>query len=238
VGYTQARILQFVPEICEDIVFCNASEQVTLDEMLHKILSRSALIVLTAIAASAGNAVAHHPGSVVPLCSHISLSARYLAEAEPGKGPGFLFVIKNDTNKEIRLAKPVPTSAHWYAHVGQKWLWRASSGSGGSLVDANNEKGEVFAYQPKEAPQDPEYMAVPAHSSQEWTQSISDHPAIAYHPSCAICNYPGEHEYRAVFAYAYLPHPQEHAEGLLPCGLRSEPVVMPPFTVTHKASYN
>ncbi len=194
------------------------------------ILLRSAFFLLPMIAVSAGSAVTHHPGIAVPLCSHISLSASYLAEAEPGKGPGFLFVIKNDTNKEIRLAKPVPTSAHWYAHVGEKWLWRASSGTGGSLVDANHEKGEVFAYQPAQPPQHAEYMTVPPHSSQEWTESIKDHPAIAYRPGCAICNYPGEREYRAIFAYAYVPHPQEHAEGLLPCGLRSEPVVMPPLT--------
>ena len=63
-----------------------------------------------------------------------------------------------------------------------------------------------------------------------------DHPAIAYRPSCAICNYPGEREYRAVFAYAYVPHPQEHTDGLLACGLRSTPVVMPPLAVSHPAA--
>jgi hypothetical protein len=185
---------------------------------------------LSVLSTSADSAVTHHPGPYVPLCSHISLSASYLAEAEPVKGPGFLFVIKNDTNKDIRLALPVPSSAHWYAHVGAKWLWRASSGSGGSFVDAYNEKGEVFAYQPKNPPQNPEYMIVPAHASHEWTETMHDHPEIAYRPGCAICNYPGEREYRAVFAYAYVPHPQEHAEALLPCGLRSSPVVMPPLT--------
>lgn len=188
---------------------------------------------LTAIAGSTGQAVTHHPGPYVPLCSHITLSASYLAEAGPEKGPGFVFVITNDTNKEIRLAEPVPSSAHWYAHVGSKWLWRASSGSGGSFVDADNEKGEVFAYQPKEAPKNPEYMTVPPHASHEWTETVHDHPAIAYRPSCAICNNPGEHEYRAVFAYAYVPPPQEHADGLLPCGLRSGPVVMPPLPSPH-----
>jgi hypothetical protein len=190
---------------------------------------------LTAMAVSTGSAVTHHPGQSVPLCSHIGLSASYLAEAEPGKGPGFLFVIKNDTNKDIRLAEPVPSSAHWYAHVGEKWLWRASSGSGGSFVDAYNEKGEVFAYQPKELPQHAVYMTVPAHGSHEWTEAVRDHPTIAYRPSCAICNYPGEREYRAVFAYAYVPHPQEHTEGLLACGLRSGPVVMPPLAVPRAA---
>jgi hypothetical protein len=192
----------------------------------------AAIAALTAMAVSTGEAVTHHPGPYVPLCSHITLTASYLAEAEPGKGPGFLFVIKNDTNKDIRLAEPVPSSAHWYAHVGEKWLWRASSGSGGSFVDAYNEKGEVFAYQPKEPPQHAEYMTVAAHASHEWTETVRDHPSIAYRPSCAICNYPGEREYRAVFAYAYVPHPQEHADGLLACGLRSTPVVMPPLAMT------
>jgi hypothetical protein len=196
----------------------------------------AAITALTVMAVSTGRAVTHHPGPYVPLCSHIVLSANYLAEAEPGKGPGFVFVIKNDTNKDIRLAEPVPSSAHWYAHVGEKWLWRASSGSGGSFVDAYNEKGEVFAYQPKDPPQHPEYMTVPAHGSHEWTETVHDHPAIAYRPSCAICNYPGEREYRAVFAYAYVPHPQEHTDGLLACGLRSTPVVMPPLAVSHPAA--
>lgn len=178
-----------------------------------------------------GRAVARHPGPYVPLCARdIRFTASYLAEVEPGKGPGFEFVIQNDTNKEIRLAEPVPSSAHWYAHVRQKWLWRASSGSGGSLVDAYNEKGQVFAYQPKDVPQSPVYITIPAHGSHQWTETMQDHPAISYRPSCAICNYPGEREYRAVFAYAYVPHPQEHIDGLLPCGLRSAPVVMPPLS--------
>lgn len=197
-------------------------------------LFRCVSLLLPAIAASTGGAVTHHPGLALPLCSHITLSASYLAEAGPTKGPGFLFVINNDTNKEIRLEKPVPTSAHWYAHVGQRWLWRASSGSGGSLVDANNEKGQVFAYQPSQPPQHPEYITIPPHSSQEWAESMKEHPAIAYRPSCAICNNPGEREYRAVFAYAYVPHPQEHADGLLPCGLRSGPVIMPPLAANSR----
>jgi hypothetical protein len=199
-------------------------------------ICKAIFAALAAMAVSTGEAVTHHPGPYVPLCSHIALTASYLAEAEPGKGPGFVFVIRNDTNNNIRLAEPVPSSAHWYAHVGQKWLWRASSGSGGSFVDADNEKGEVFAYQPKELPRHPEYLTVPAHASHELIETVRDHPSIAYRPGCAICNYPGEHEYRAVFAYAYVPHPQEHADGLLGCGLRSGPVVMPPLAGSHPPS--
>src|ERR1700739_2033215 len=151
------------------------------------------------LALSANSAAARHPGPYVPLCSRqIVFTASYLADLQTESGPGYLFTIENHTAAPIRLAEPVPSSAHWYARVGNKWLWRASSGSGGSFVDAYNEKGEVFAYQPKDPPQHPEYMTVTAHASHEWTESVQDHPAIAYRPSCAICNYPGEHEYRAV----------------------------------------
>lgn len=202
-----------------------------------KVFLAAAIAVLSAASVSTGSAVTHHPGPYLPLCSRISLTASYLAEVGGetglGKGPGFVFVIKNDTNSEVRLAVPVPSSSHWYAHVGERWLWRASSGSGGSLVDADREKGEVFAYQPKELPQNVEYMTVPAHGTHEWTESMRDHPEIAYRPGCAICNNPGEREYRAVFAYAYVPHPQQHEDNLLTCGLRSMPVVMPPLPDAH-----
>jgi hypothetical protein len=168
----------------------------------------------------------------VPACAGITLTASYLAESTPGAGPGFFFRIENKTAKPITLAEPVPSSAHWYARVGSRWLWRASAGAGGALVDAIQEKGPLFTYQPKTPPEHPEYLTVAAHGSQEWTQLMRDHPAIAYRPSCARCNYPGENEYRAVFAYAYLPHPLEHAPDLLRCGLRSNPVEMPPLSTT------
>jgi len=174
-------------------------------------------------------AASHQPGPTVPLCSRqISLTASYLVETERGKGPGFLFRIDNETANPITLVEPVPSSAHWYAKVGDRWLWRASSGAGGSYVDAINEKGPVFAYQPKEAPTDPKYVTVPAHGHYEWTASEREIPALAYRPGCARCNYPGEHDYKAVFAYAYLPPPQLHKDGLLACGLRTGLVPMPP----------
>jgi hypothetical protein len=112
--------------------------------------------------------------------------------------------------------------------VGNRWLWRASSGAGGSFVDAINEKGPIFAYQPKEAPADPKYVTVQAHGHYEWTAGEREIPALAYKPGCARCNYPGEHDYMAVFAYAYLPPPQLHKDGLLARGLRSNLVPMPP----------
>ena len=174
-------------------------------------------------------AAAHRPGPTVPLCPRqITLTASYLAETVPGKGPSYLFRIKNETARPITLAEPVPSSAHWYARVGNRWLWRASSGAGGSYVDAINEKGPVFAYQPKDVIAEPKYISVLAHSSYEWTAGEHEIPALSYKPSCARCNYPGEHVYKAVFAYAYLPPAQEHKEGLLACGLRSNLVDMPP----------
>ena len=198
---------------------------------------RAALLPLLLITASASVSAGarHTPGPTVPLCSNIALHASYLAEAAPGAGPGFLFRIENNTPREIRLAQPVPSSAHWYALVGNRWLWRASAGRGGALVDAERERGPLFAYQAATPPDHPAYLTVPAHGAQQWTEPMRDHPAIAYNPSCPRCNYPGEREYQAVFAYAYLPGPAEHAPDLLQCGLRSEPVPMPPAAL-HQAA--
>ncbi len=69
-------------------------------------ICKAIFAALAAMAVSTGEAVTHHPGPYVPLCSHIALTASYLAEAEPGNGPGFVFVIRNDTNNNIRLADP------------------------------------------------------------------------------------------------------------------------------------
>ncbi len=171
------------------------------------------------------------PGPYVLPCAGVTLSANYLAETGANAGPGFAFHIENKTGKEIRLEQPVPSSAHWYARVGLRWLWRASAGRGGALVNALLEKGPMFAYQPAAPPERAEYLTVAAHGSEDWVVRMRDDPAIAYKPSCAHCNYPGETEYQAVFAYAYLPSAEEHAPDLLRCGLRSAPVPMPPVAV-------
>jgi hypothetical protein len=76
----------------------------------------------------------------------------------------------------------------------------------------------------------PAILTVAARGSGQWTEPILNNPAIAYRPSCPQCNYPGESDYQAVFAYAYLPGPQEDNSDLLRCGLRSAPVPMPPHT--------
>lgn len=174
-------------------------------------------------------AAVHRAGPYMPLCSRqIIFKASYLADLQNGNGSGFLFRVENHTARPIKLVQPVPSSAHWYARAGNKWLWRASSGSGGSYVNAINEHGPVFAYQPKTTPADPEYITVPAHGKYEWTSGERDNPALTYRPGCDRCNYPGEHDYKAVFAYAYLPPAGQHVAGLLPCGLRTPLVDMPP----------
>jgi hypothetical protein len=172
----------------------------------------------------------------VPQCSAaVQFTANYLAEAKPGEGPGFLFEIRNRTGRAITLVAPVPSSAHWYARVGNLWLWRASAGRGGALVNAENVRGPVFVFQPKEASgKDPERITIPAHGVHEWTEWMKDDAAIAYEPSCAHCNYPGEHDFRAVFAYAWLPAHGERIADLLRCGLRSNPVDMPPLDLPAK----
>lgn len=172
---------------------------------------------------------AKHRGTVVPLCSkQITFKASYLVETTPGAGPSYLFQIENNTSKPIRLAEPIPSSAHWYARVGAKWLWRASSGSGGSYVNAVDEKGELFAYQPRSASEQHPLLTIPAHGVHEWTAGQREIPALAYKPGCALCNNPGEREYRGVFAYAFVPLPEQKNEDLLACGLRTGLVEMPP----------
>ena len=55
-------------------------------------------------------------------------------------------MLSNHTGRAIKLAEPVPSSSHWYARSQGRWLWRASNGAGGSLVDAGNPYGRVAVY--------------------------------------------------------------------------------------------
>lgn len=191
-------------------------------------------ILVFASSALASTAASHHPGPYVPLCSRqISFTASYLAPAHKGDTPGFLFRIENRTARPIKLAEPIPSSAHWYARVRNKWLWRASSGSGGSYVNAINERGPVFAYQPASAAPEAHYITVPAHGRYEWTSGERTNPALAYRPGCERCNYPGERDYKAAFAYAYLPPAGYSVPGLLRCGLRTKLVDMPPKALSN-----
>jgi len=162
----------------------------------------------------------------VSLCSGVSLSASYLASVGADQGPGFHFVLSNRTDREIRLAEPVPSSSHWYARSQGRWLWRASSGAGGSLLDAGNEHGRVVVYPPAPG-SEIKLLVLRPHQSREWIESEQQNPVLEYKPGCKQCSYPGEREYQVIFAYAYLAG-RGQAAGLLSCGLRSAPVPMPP----------
>jgi hypothetical protein len=186
------------------------------------------LAVLVACAGlPAGAGAPRRPGAYVRPCAGITLSASYLGDVS-GQGPGFFFSIENRTPRAIRLEDPVPSSTHWYAQVGNRWMWRASAGWGGSLVNAENPRGLMFAYRPTTPPEHPQYLTVAAHGSRQWTEAMGDHLSIAYQPGCPMCRYSGETVYEAVFAYAYLPAAGENEPHLLGCGLRSAPVPMPP----------
>jgi hypothetical protein len=189
-----------------------------------------ALLLLAVSITSAADGNGRPAKAIVAPCTGITLSASYLADMAPDHGPGFLFRIENRTAHAIRLAEPVPSSTHWYARVGKRWLWRASAGRGGALVDALRERGPMFAYRPNTPPDNPKYLVLPAHETRQWSEPMLHNDSIAYRPSCPMCNYPGEDEYEAIFAYAYLPNDAEHAPDLLRCGLRSAPVPMPPHS--------
>ncbi len=163
----------------------------------------------------------------VPICSGVTLSANYLTAVAPNQGPGFRFTVVNNTGKDIRLVEPVPSSSHWYARAGDRWLWRASSGAGGSFLDAGNEHGQLIAFAPQGEEADGDFLILPPHQSKQWVESQVENPVLEYKPGCKLCAYPGEHEYQVVFAYAYRTGEGQPAD-LLSCGLRSNPVPMPP----------
>jgi len=169
----------------------------------------------------------------VAQCAGVTLTGAYLAEAAPGEGPGFLIVISNQTGEPVKLAKPFPTSAHWYAQTGTgPWLWRASSGSGGALADALRDRGPLLAYPPAPVGPGPGpdgYLTVGAHGTLELVESMRSNPILRFRPGCQHCSNPQDERYRAVLAYAYLTGPDLAGQGLLNCGLRSGPIVMPPL---------
>jgi hypothetical protein len=187
------------------------------------------VLLLACLCAGSGPAGRSLPGKAVrsvPLCSGVTLSASYLAMAGPEQGPGFRFVLVNRTGREIRLVEPVPSSSHWYARSHDRWMWRASNGAGGSLLDAGNEHGRVVVYAPP-AGAETKPLVLPPHQSKEWIASPQENPVLEYKPGCPLCSYPGEREYQVVFAYAYLADANQPA-GFLSCGLRTAPVPMPP----------
>ena len=155
----------------------------------------------------------------------MTLSASYLAAVGRDQVPGFRFALVNKTGRAIKLAEPIPSSSHWYARAHGRWLWRASNGAGGSLVNAGNEHGPVMVYPSGKA--EATWVTLPPHQSRIWIESQQENPVLEYKPGCAMCSYPGESEYQVVFAYAYVPAGGQQP-GLLTCGLRSAPVPMPP----------
>lgn len=172
-------------------------------------------------------------GAPVPLCRDVTLAASYLAQAGPEGLPGFQFVLANNTAAPIRLAKPVPSSSHWYALSDGRWLWRASNGTGGSLLNALNEHGRVFAYSGDPGKGVGKSILVEPHRTRTWIEDEQQNPVLAYNPGCPHCSYPGERDYRVVFGYAYLPETGDSGKAWLRCGLRSKPVPMPPKPKQH-----
>jgi hypothetical protein len=166
------------------------------------------------------------PVRSVPICSGVTLSASYLAVARD-QDAGFRYTLVNNTGSKIRLVEPVPSSSHWYARAGDRWLWRASSGAGGSLLDAGNEGGRLIAFAPQKEKTDTGFLILLPHQSTQWVESQLENPVLEYKPGCKLCSYPGERQYQVIFAYAYRVSEGQPAD-LLSCGLRSSPVPMPP----------
>ncbi len=159
-------------------------------------------------------------------CTDVTLHAVYLAEERPGTGPGFLLTIHNATSLPITLPRAIPLSIHWYALSNGHWLWRSSSGDGGALVNALRKYGPVFAATKKPS-EIIETIAIAPKQGYTWSTPISTNAVLRYRPGCEHCTFLNEHRFRAVLAYTYVP--AQEPDGMLQCGLRSEPVEMPPL---------
>lgn len=194
-------------------------------------LFRAAIAVVVLLFPSSVIATPRINSTTVAQCRGVTLNAAYLAQISPTDGPGFLLVITNSTDQPVKLARPFPTSAHWYAQAGGRWMWRASTGSGGALANAMaDEHGPLLAYPPATTAAEPvEYVTVGAHQTLEFVESMKSNAVLQFRPGCERCRNPNDERYRAVLAYAYLPAPTSSEPGLLACGLRSGPVVMPPL---------
>ncbi len=158
-------------------------------------------------------------------CTDVFLQTAYLVEERPGDGPAFLIVLRNNRSTPIVIAEPAPLSIHWYARAGGAWLWRASSGAGGALVNALQIHGPVFTT-PSPTLQETE---VAPHQSLTWTVSLRTKSSLAYRPGCQHCAFDHQEDYRAILAYAVRPASGQASTNWLQCGLRSNPVSMPPL---------
>ena len=201
-----------------------------------KFTSTLLLCILSSFSSSASGRL--HNVSDVSQCIDVHLQAAYLAEEEPGGGSGFLLKIQNERDQAVAVPAPTPVSVHWYAQSGGRWLWRASSGSGGSLANALQERGPLLAGPGSPGVQSQTLRTIPAHSSEEWAVFAADDPALRYRPGCEHCTYQGEEQFRAVIAYAYRPSVWHAETALLRCGLRSNPVIMPPLPQSLAGAHN
>ena len=137
-----------------------------------EIFIATCIVVVRAASAPAG------PVRSVPICSGITLAASYLAVTRD-QSPGFRFVLSNRTSRAIKLAEPVPSSSHWYARLHGRWLWRASSGAGGSLADARNEHGRVVVYPASPNKDETEWLTLPPHQIQAMDRNPAGEPCPA-----------------------------------------------------------
>jgi hypothetical protein len=168
--------------------------------------------------------------ATVSQCKDVTLHASYLVEEKSGQGPGFLVTISNKTKSSIRIVDPAPLSVHWYAYMNGHWLWRASSGSGGSLMNAFRESGPLFAQQV--SPGQIQTRSILPGASYTWAVFSGADASLAYRPGCEHCAYSGEAHYQAVLAYAVQVPEAVQYSTLLHCGLRSNPIVMPDLQAT------
>ncbi len=215
-----------------------------LNRNLRALCFAGSICLLRVTACFASAPVVSPTAPTLPQCARVSLQAEYLAEEHPAQGTGFLLTVRNDSDEAIAIADPTPLSVDWYAEVHGRWLWRASSGSGGSLVNALRPLGPLFAYQAPAGVRPPAARLIQAHASYEWTAFARQAPTLRFRPGCEHCQNPGEDHFRAVLSYAYLPRADGAPTGsvlglpafdsaLLRCGLRSQPVVMPPLADSH-----
>ena len=110
-----------------------------------------------------------------------------------------------------------------------RWSWRASSGAGGGgLLDALRNMAPVLAAAEPAGLVPLEARRVAPGENLTWTVGFQQSPTLRYMPGCEHCNYPRTGEYRAVLGYASLPGAYQQEVPWLGCGLRSNPVVMPP----------
>ena len=170
----------------------------------------------------------------LPQCHAVTLHASYLAQVTAQAGAGFLIELHNATPTPFLISLPVALSVHWYAQSGGKWVWRASSGvGGGALVDALRGAGPVFAAAEPTSLVPLEVRLIAPGETYTWLASFQQSPTLRYMPGCEHCNYPREGRYRAVLGYALLPSAYEQETPWLSCGLRSNPVDMPPVSESY-----